>query len=62
MIKNLQHNEIKLVAGGRFLPGLTSRLNKFVGKPLEKVGQFLKHCAGVGKCDDCTDGKTQQKG
>lgn len=42
MIKDLQFEEVSIVSGGRFLPGLTRRLNNFIGKPLEKVGREVK--------------------
>ena len=42
MIIELQSKETNLVSGGRFLPGLTKRLNNWVGKPLEAVGKAIK--------------------
>lgn len=42
MIIDLQIKETKLVSGARFLPGLTSRLNDWVGKPLESLGKAIK--------------------
>jgi hypothetical protein len=42
MIKRLQCSEVALISGGRFLPGLTSRLNSFIGKPLESVAKEIK--------------------
>jgi hypothetical protein len=46
MITNLQINETKLVAGGGPFSNVGRRLNKLIGKPLERAAQAANNVVG----------------